>query len=80
MGQGKPGGFGVGGPTVGRSDDVPHFSYERKYREHEYLQSRWAERARGRRAAEPGAGIVFPLIGVTTILLAVASIAAYSGL
>lgn len=69
----------MGGPTVGRSDDVPHFSYERKYREHEYLQSRWAERARGRRA-EPGAGIVFPLIGVTTILLAVASIAAYSGL
>ncbi|KAL0638501.1 hypothetical protein Q9L58_002437 [Maublancomyces gigas] len=78
-GQETLGGFGVGGPTVGRSDDVPHFSYERKYREYEYLQSRWAKRARGRRA-EPGAGIVFPLIGVTTILLAVASIAAYSGL
>lgn len=79
MEQGGLGGSGVGGPTMGRSDDLPHFSYERKYREHEYLQNRWAHRARSRRA-EPGVGIVFPLIGVTTILVVVASVAVYSGL
>lgn len=64
---------------MGRSDDVPHFSYERKYKEHEYLQSRWAHRARTRKV-EPGIGIAFPLIGVTTILLVVTSVVAYSGL
>lgn len=68
-GRGKPAGFG----------DVPHFSYEGKYREHEYLQSRWAHKSRGRRD-EPSAGIVFPLVGVTTILLVVTSVVVYSDL
>lgn len=83
MGQGKQsstaegGGFGVGGATTGRNDDVPHFSYAQKYREHEHLQNRWAHRAKVRKV-EPDINIIFPLIGVMSILLGVVSLVAYT--
>ncbi|KAI5837533.1 DnaJ domain-containing protein [Morchella snyderi] len=80
-GQEKPGssadsGFGAGGPTTARTDDVPHFDYGQKYRQHEEQQSRWAQRAK-RHRLEPDTSIIYPLIGVTTILVGVVSIAVY---
>ncbi|RPB06826.1 DnaJ-domain-containing protein [Morchella conica CCBAS932] len=71
-----PGGFGAGGPTAARTDDVPHFNYGQKYRQHEEQQSRWARRAKQHRL-EPDTSIIYPLIGVTTILVGVVSIAVY---
>lgn len=67
----------MGGPATGRNDDVPHFDYGQKYRQHERQQNRWAHRAKARRI-QPEVSIMLPLIGVTTILLGVISAAAYS--
>lgn len=68
---------GAGGPKATGTDDIPHFNYEQKYRQYEEQQNRWARRSKQQRF-EPNSSILFPLIGVTTILVGVVSIAGYA--
>lgn len=67
----------MGGPASGRNDDVPHFNYDQKYRQHQQQEYRWAHRARGRKF-ERDDSIILPLIGITTILLCVISVSVYT--
>lgn len=74
-GSGYAGG-GIGGSASGIRDDVPHFDFEAKHRQHLGHEERLASRFKGRRVSDDR-GIIIPLIGVTTILLVVASAAAF---
>ncbi|KAL7273975.1 hypothetical protein RUND412_003136 [Rhizina undulata] len=71
------GGFSFGGSASGMNDNVPHFNYEAKYRQHEQFEQRRASKRAGSRYEHSG-GILGRLIAVSSILIMAVTLASYT--
>jgi len=72
-GAGAGAGFSGGGCT----DDVPHFNFGLKYRQHRAQEQRWESRYKTPRVVDHEKGVIMPLVGVTMILLVAVSLGSY---
>jgi len=70
-------GAGAGFSRDGYTDDVPHFNFDLKYRQHRAQEQRWESRYKAPRVVDHEKGIIMPLVGVTMILLVAVSLGSY---
>ncbi|RPA90064.1 DnaJ-domain-containing protein [Choiromyces venosus 120613-1] len=78
----KPNTAGGNGAAAGFSkdsymDDVPHFNFDLKYRQHRMQEQRWESRYRAPRVVDRDKGLIIPLVGVTMILIVAVSLGSY---
>jgi len=77
----KPGvgeaGAGADFSRGGCTDDVPHFDFGLKYRQHKALEQRWESRQKTHGIIDHEKGIIMPLVGVTMILLVAVTLGSY---
>jgi curved DNA-binding protein CbpA len=74
---GRGGTFGMDS-TGERVNDVPHFNYDMKYRQHRQNEERWATRYRrhSHEQVQETRSVILPLVGVGAILFVTISLAA----
>ncbi|KAG0632925.1 DnaJ domain-containing protein [Tuber brumale] len=78
----KPNTAGAGGAAgfskEGYTDDVPHFNFDLKYRQHRTQEQRRESRYKAPLVVDHEKGIIMPLVGVTIILLVAVSLGSYT--
>jgi hypothetical protein len=59
------------------TDDVPHFNFDLKYRQHRTQEQRWESRYKAPRVVDHEKGMITSLVGVTMILLVAVSLGSH---